>query len=112
MAYSDLVYVPVDVSNFYGCQFMDSNVLRCYHSEPIIDSNVDVSDFYINSNYNVNYDNVLINYNVNLIDSNRLTNNPSNMINFTDFTILISIMCFVFFIIPLLFLNKLFKKKY
>lgn len=112
MTYSDSVYIPVDISNFYGCQFMDSNVLRCYHSEPVMNSNVDVSDFYINSNYNVNYSNVLIDYNVNLIDNSRLTNNPSNMNNFNNLIFLICVFCFIFFLVPLLFLSKLFKKRY
>lgn len=69
------IFLPVDNFNDFKCyEVLDSNTVRSYRSTPVIGSEVDYIDFFVNSHYLEKQGKTTLEYSPICLDSTSLTN--------------------------------------
>lgn len=106
-----MIYLPIELSDNYCVTFYDSNTIRVYDNNTIVDNQINYTDYYINSHYiNNSFYSELPN-NLNCISHEKITNNWKYRNDLKDILIISTLLCILFFGVPLFLISKLFKKK-
>lgn len=106
------IYVP---TLDYSCYVVyDKDTIRAYHTQPIYDSYIDYTDYYVNSHYiEKNGTAHFTNYSVlpTCINNDNLTNDFYYRNDLADIFVIFNTIAFYGILIPLLLFKKLYKRK-
>lgn len=96
-----MIFVP-EFNNNSCCYMYDSNTLRCYKTQPVINSTIEYRDFYVNSHYlykdgSTQFGNYGYNYNIECLDNSVLTDKYMYRNDISD--ILLTFVLFIAFVI-------------
>lgn len=106
-----MIYVP---NKSYPCYvIIDANTIRAYHSYPYSNSNINYTDYYINSHYleKVGQQSFGSYYtSPACLSSSLITNEVYYRNDFADILIIFLIMCIFCFLIPIKIFIRLFRR--
>lgn len=106
-----MIYLPIENFSDYSFYYLlDSETIRVYDTNPIIDTDVPYTDYFINSHYLSKTGIEHISLVPTPLDVNLLTNSVYYRNDFSDILIIFLILCIFCFWLPFQILKRFFKK--
>lgn len=104
------LYVPESVSN-YSCYFYNDNgsILYATNEQPVEGSTIQVEKIFTNNHYTIIHDTLNITKTTSCL-SNQITSSTLYRKDVVEISVLVVIMSFFFFFIPVYIFSRLFKR--